>query len=187
MLNPEQRAAVKSGFGRDTTFIGGPPGTGKTRTIGTLGEQLARANRSVLLVSHTNTAVDQALLHIAEALGPEAAAEGKILRLGAGVKDRRIIHGYPDLLVKTQVDRLSADLVNRGDELHREEQQLNVLLEAVRRLMELWEWSLEAPARFAGLESGILKPRSLERGARVVCRAAAITRRGYGSMGVHPV
>ncbi|HEX8861912.1 MAG TPA: hypothetical protein VGC06_22975 [Actinomycetes bacterium] len=29
-LNPEQIAAVKSGLGRDTTFIWGPPGTGKT-------------------------------------------------------------------------------------------------------------------------------------------------------------
>jgi AAA domain len=60
-LNPEQIAAVESGLGRDTTFVWGPPGTGKTRTIGALGAELHRRERSVLLVSHTNAAVDQAL------------------------------------------------------------------------------------------------------------------------------
>src|SRR5262249_47416608 len=37
-LNNEQAEAVASALGRDTTFIWGPPGTGKTRTIGKIGE-----------------------------------------------------------------------------------------------------------------------------------------------------
>jgi len=50
-LNVEQRAAVASSVGRDTTFIWGPPGTGKTRTIGQIGFELIRRARSLLLVS----------------------------------------------------------------------------------------------------------------------------------------
>lgn len=114
-LNPEQQDAVASGLGRNTTFIQGPPGTGKTKTIGTLGEQLARAGRTVLLVSHTNSAVDQALLHIARALGPDVASQGKVLRLGAP-KDERVA-AQPDLLVRTHVERRSAEMVARRAEL----------------------------------------------------------------------
>jgi phosphate starvation-inducible protein PhoH len=33
-LNDKQAEAVASALSRDTTFICGPPGTGKTRTIG---------------------------------------------------------------------------------------------------------------------------------------------------------
>lgn len=45
-LNVEQMAAVASSVGRDTTFIWGPPGTGKTRTIGQIGVELIRRGRS---------------------------------------------------------------------------------------------------------------------------------------------
>ena len=83
-LNACQTDAVASSLGRDTTFIWGPPGTGKTRTIGTIGEQLYRRQRSALLVSHTNAAVDQALMHVAKQLG-EDMAEGSVLRIGEPV------------------------------------------------------------------------------------------------------
>jgi AAA domain len=80
-LNVRQAEAVGSALGRDTTFIWGPPGTGKTRTIGKIGEQFVRAGRSVLVVSHTNSAVDQALMQIASDLGPDLV-DGSVLRLG---------------------------------------------------------------------------------------------------------
>lgn len=74
-----------------------------------------RAGRTVLLVSHTNMAVDQALLHIASALGPEVAAEGKVLRLGEP-KDERVA-AQENLLVKAHVERRSAELTARRAEL----------------------------------------------------------------------
>ena len=45
-------------------------------TIGAIGAALVADERSLLLVSHTNTAVGQALLRIAEALAPRALAAG---------------------------------------------------------------------------------------------------------------
>jgi hypothetical protein len=63
-----QAAALGSSLGRDITFICGPPGTGKTRTIGSIGARLYRRGRNLLLVSHTNRAVDQALVEIAQQL-----------------------------------------------------------------------------------------------------------------------
>jgi len=49
-LNKEQRDAVASALGRDTTFIWGPPGTGKTQTIGEIGAQLFLRGRTLLMV-----------------------------------------------------------------------------------------------------------------------------------------
>jgi AAA domain/PLD-like domain len=149
-LNPEQSLAVASGLGRDTTFIQGPPGTGKTKTIGTLGEQLARADRTVLLVSHTNSAVDQALLHIARALGPDAAAAGKVLRLGAP-KDERVA-AQPDLLVKTHVERRSADLLARRAALQAEAAAGGERLGVVLRLLATCAWAVGARERRASAE-----------------------------------
>ena len=64
--NKCQKKAVASSIGRNTTFIWGPPGTGKTQTIGEIGFQLYERKRPILLVSHTNTAVDQAILRIGD-------------------------------------------------------------------------------------------------------------------------
>jgi Cdc6-like AAA superfamily ATPase len=95
-LNDKQAEAVASALGRDTTFIWGPPGTGKTRTIGKIGEQLVRADRSVLVVSHTNSAVDQALMEIAHDLGRELV-DGSVLRLG-DPRDQRLREGRGERL-----------------------------------------------------------------------------------------
>src|SRR5262249_25552242 len=64
-LSPDQAAAVCAAVGRDATFIWGPPGTGKTRAIGAVGAELYGRRQSILVVSHTNSAVDQALMRVA--------------------------------------------------------------------------------------------------------------------------
>ena len=115
-LNQGQCNALSSSLGRDITFIWGPPGTGKTHTIGTVAEQLFQRGRSVLLVSHTNTAVDQAILHIAKAFRTSAATAsfldaGRVLRVGEP-RTRRFLE-QPELLAETHVERRCAELAER--------------------------------------------------------------------------
>ena len=59
--NEGQKRAVKTALEYDCTFIWGPPGTGKSTVIGKIINELYEHNRSVLLLSHTNTAVDGAI------------------------------------------------------------------------------------------------------------------------------
>jgi len=68
-LRPKQRDAFKlCGYRRG--FLWGPPGTGKTTTLGCLLSQLLVQfpDERILLLSHTNTAVDQALVSVDRAL-----------------------------------------------------------------------------------------------------------------------
>ena len=57
-LNDDQRAAIRRSLGSDTTFVWGPPGTGKTTTLARIVKAHYRAGQSILLVSNTNIAVD---------------------------------------------------------------------------------------------------------------------------------
>jgi len=138
VLNPEQREAVGSALGRDLTFVWGPPGTGKTMTLGTLASELHRRDRSVLLVSHTNAAVDQALLHVARATSAEELAQGRVLRLGESKDDR--VANTPELLVDTHVERRSAELVEEREQLNAEQAAKLNELAGLDRLILIAEW-----------------------------------------------
>ena len=137
-LNRSQQDALASSLGRNLTYIWGPPGTGKTRTLGSIAYQLMRGGRSVLVVSHTNTAVDQALLKIADLADQEAARSGKILRVGEP-HDKRLID-HPDLLLATHVsrrsERISTEVSNLFDELGRVKEAVLSL----SRQFDLAEW-----------------------------------------------
>jgi len=60
-LNKSQREAIKLCHSCDTAFIWGPPGTGKTTTIGHLVATFYQQKLRVLVTSTTNVAVDRAL------------------------------------------------------------------------------------------------------------------------------
>jgi hypothetical protein len=138
VLNPEQCEAVGSALGRDLTFVWGPPGTGKTMTLGTLASELHRRDRSVLLVSHTNAAVDQALLHVARATSADELAQGRVLRLGESKDDR--VANTPELLVETHVERRSAELVEEREQLNAEQAAKLNDLAGLDRLILIAEW-----------------------------------------------
>lgn len=143
-LNPEQIAAVESGLGRDTTFVWGPPGTGKTRTIGALGAELHRRERSALLVSHTNAAVDQALLRIASEVDAVELEQGKVIRLGETKEP--MVAERPELLAQTHIERRSLALIQERDALSGEHAERTGRLSEVERLLAVGLWLAGAAA-----------------------------------------
>lgn len=83
----EQQRAVGVALGSDTLYLWGPAGTGKSSTIADIVAALCPSD-SILVVAHTNGAVDSALLKIAERLdGDPRLANGQVLRLGPIVSD----------------------------------------------------------------------------------------------------
>lgn len=83
-LNKEQKIAVGKSLSNKVTYIWGPPGTGKTKTLGVLIKNLFNLNEKSLIASNTNQAVDQVLLKLCQELGRDhpALVEGKIIRRG---------------------------------------------------------------------------------------------------------
>jgi AAA domain len=78
-LNERQRNAVAVAVSEKRSYVWGPPGTGKTTTLGYLIRRLVMAGKRVLVLSPYNVAVDQAIL-AAERRGDWS--EGNLVRLG---------------------------------------------------------------------------------------------------------
>lgn len=65
--NEAQCEAIQKAMFNGVTFVWGPPGTGKTTTLGYLVANLVMAGKKVLFVSNTNRAVDVGMLNVMEA------------------------------------------------------------------------------------------------------------------------
>ena len=150
-LNASQLTAIASSIGRNATFIWGPPGTGKTQTIAAIGEILFQRQRSILLVSHTNAAVDQAVLRIADTIDPRDLAKGKVLRVGDPHDKRFQDEKYGEVLLKTHTDRRSAELAARRDSCEAEKSAAVEEVLRLSRLIDIVEWVVEAEKDIAGM------------------------------------
>lgn len=83
LVNDEQLTAIRKACGSDIHFIWGPPGTGKTKTIGFLIAALIKRNLRILVVSHTNVATDHAIAGVAKLLlDSEDYQRGRLVRFG---------------------------------------------------------------------------------------------------------
>ncbi|HLB70537.1 MAG TPA: AAA domain-containing protein [Candidatus Methanoperedens sp.] len=160
-LNEDQQKALHSAIGRNLTFIWGPPGTGKTRTIGTITEYLHREKRTVLIVSHTNTAVDQAIKHVASTIHNQLP-EGVLLRIGE-VRDEELTSDYPDVLLKNQVDLQSKELSGQRDKLQSQKQILEDRLTPFENQISVIEWIAESNSTILTIQKQLEKLHSNEK------------------------
>ena len=135
-LKEEQPEALERAVGSEIQFIWGPPGTGKTRTLAAMCEVLVERGESVLLVSHTNIAVDEAILRAAGQGGPlyetPAYLNGKLLRYGT--TRHRDLARIEKLQAEEVARRLGADL---GSRLAQISQQLARNSEARQQLQQV--------------------------------------------------
>ena len=102
---PSQQRAMRMALGNEVTYIIGPPGTGKTDTLAALTYALIKAGQSVLIAAHTNIAVDNAIVKLADfAKELPALQAGRIVRFGApqlgAVKGHPYI--YPPSIAKRE-------------------------------------------------------------------------------------
>ena len=114
----QQTKAILSALTRDITYIWGPPGTGKTSVICQIIMELNRHDRSVLIVSHTNIAVDGAIDKVDSKYFSKHGSREKeypILRLGTPAK-----------LSEEAISRVSMDAHTKilGEELQTEKAAL---------------------------------------------------------------
>jgi hypothetical protein len=85
-LNSSQARAIEKALSQRVTFLWGPPGTGKTRTMAALAALLVKRKKRVLLSALSNLALDQLLLATVKDLGP-GARDTAIARTGTQMSD----------------------------------------------------------------------------------------------------
>ena len=93
--NASQKAAVEAALTHQVSIIQGPPGTGKTQTILNIIANLLMVNKTVLVVSNNNSAVE----NVAEKLAGESL-DFIVAKLGSVQNKEAFIakqSGYPDM------------------------------------------------------------------------------------------
>ncbi len=130
--NDHQRLAIEASFLSQLSVIWGPPGTGKTKTIAQAIEAHLNAGRRVLLVSHANAAVDEALEDVAEQLkATPFYNEGKLVRLGIPQSGHleKLIEKCPLVLLDKIAAKLGESLSEEKSNLEAEKTRLESILD----------------------------------------------------------
>lgn len=123
-LNEEKQRFIRVALANEISWLWGPPGTGKTRTLTVLTRLLYDDGKRILICSNTNQAVDQVLLQLCKEMrkaGDAALDEGRVVRLG------RIEH---DDLRREFEDTITIDgiVARKSEELHRRKTQIETEL-----------------------------------------------------------
>ena len=104
--NDSQREAIEKAMTCRTLFIWGPPGTGKTDTLGFIIANYLRAGKKVLFASNTNRAVDVGLMSAIQAIkkiGLKQIGTDQIARFGESALDDELLEPYQ---FEVQMDQL---------------------------------------------------------------------------------
>jgi len=157
-LNPEQQFAVDRSVEGGLRFVWGPPGTGKTSTLAATVSRLVREGKRVLVVSHSNAAIDVAMVRIAdEASLSDELESGRVVRFGTSrsaeaqactqISIDEILRRREPLLVAT-AHELSRERNSLSTKLKRassadERRRLSARLAKVRSELEAAEESLK--------------------------------------------
>lgn len=125
--NDAQKKAIEASFSHKISVIWGPPGTGKTKTIAMAIEAHLRAGRRVLLVSHANNAVDEALESVAIHLKATSFyQEGKMIRIGVPQEKlmQRLEQKCPLVFPEKIVEHLGSALFKEKIKIQKEKEQI---------------------------------------------------------------
>lgn len=128
LRNTAQCDAIVKSLQNNIVFVWGPPGTGKTATLGFSVANLLKQGKRVLFVSNTNRAVDVGLLSILDALHEVYPGfdESESTRFGeAWLEDERLEEVLFENQVKSKLDSRKAEAV-----------QLSQLLDQYKALQE---------------------------------------------------
>ena len=128
--------------GNRVTYLWGPPGTGKTRTLSALVRHFSAVEKKILIASNTNQAVDQVLRQLCDALTDdlqvspeqiELLEQGKVVRVGR--KSDELEEYRKFVTVEGIVERRSGQLQQRKAELESEERVLATKTERARAVV----------------------------------------------------
>ena len=139
-LDNAQMEAITSAVCNNMTFVWGPPGTGKTTVISHVISELLNRERTVLLVSHTNSAVNGAIEKIDKKYysehGEPENEQYPILRLGAGGRELE-----SRLQIESQIEVVSHDLILEKERLEKEFDEIQKKAAELKKVVTKFHWA----------------------------------------------
>jgi translation elongation factor EF-1beta len=157
--NESQRKAIKASINKSLCIIWGPPGTGKTRTISKLVEEHLKLGRKVLLVSHSNNAVDEAMIKIGEQLqSSELYQDGKLVRFGVMKEElsKKVREKGLDLIVFDKIaERKSESLIKEKNALTEEFAQLSKKFKQIEEVQTLSNSITQIDSEIIGIKNNL--------------------------------
>ena len=139
---PSQDKAIICALSRDISYIWGPPGTGKTTVIGQIIDELYKHDRSVLVVSHTNTAVDGAIEKAAKTYSEsnqDNDTNYPILRIGTPARPLP-----PKVLLSQHIAALGKELYEQKALLEKQQESLQRRIHEICLLIAKDSWIKES-------------------------------------------
>lgn len=152
LRNDAQKKAIEKSLKNNILYVWGPPGTGKTATLGYIVANLLQQNKRVLFVSNTNRAVDVGLLSVMDALYEIAPGFNlqNTTRYGeAALDDKRLEDILFDHQVKAKLDGRKADAVQLSNLLSNYEKLQETVDDMMRNGEEVPE-KLDLECQLAG-------------------------------------
>jgi AAA domain/Topoisomerase DNA binding C4 zinc finger/PLD-like domain len=157
-LNQAQQRAFMTAGSAPVTWIWGPPGCGKTKTLGEIVRTAFESGRRLLVCSNTNKAVDQVIYSICEALTKDhpAMLEGKVVRLGR-IADNKLKDFEEYVTIDGIVERRSRELDDRRGQIERAVELLDTRTLKYQRVMARFQDLDKAGEELAVLQQALTK------------------------------
>lgn len=126
--NRRQLQAIGHILANPVSFIWGPPGTGKSLTLGMAAAALVQRGERVLVLAHSNAAVDVAMGNVAKQLeGTPIYNKGQLIRYGAAVS-KQLLKLHPQIHVRGLIKEKHLHLYHTLESLNTRESTYMKLL-----------------------------------------------------------
>ena len=139
-LNNSQINFIENAIKTDISYLWGPPGTGKTKTLAFLINYFCLKNERTLICSNTNMAVDQVILKCALEKNNKFIKDGKVVRIGKVFNEELNNRFYQDVTIDGISEKRSKELLEEKSYLMEKREELEVSNE---KLMGIYEKFLE--------------------------------------------
>ncbi len=137
-----QRRAIEHALGSEVTFIVGPPGTGKTSTLAAIAFAYLQEGRSLLIAAHTNIAIDNAIMKLADLCRDtsrvEELNEGRIVRYGVPQLREQMQSEYSEIYLPAIIKRRSGALQNQYEQIQSQIDRLTRQLRLTEESKKPW-------------------------------------------------